>query len=131
MRSKYIINIQDILEHLKSKDTYTIVMMRLSLILEYIIHMIVALQVIQCTWQLLANIHMLTLIITMITIYDIYCLIQSRSITCDSLFGSTMSSLVNSMTKDNLNTNIITYDRNLIITISFMLCYVSKTSLID
>ena len=42
-----------------------------------------------------------------------------------------MYSLVNSMTKDNLNTNIITYDRNLIIMISFMLCYVSKTSLID
>ena len=42
-----------------------------------------------------------------------------------------MSSLVDPMTKDNLNTSIIAHDRNLTIMISFMLCYVSWTSLID
>ena len=41
-----------------------------------------------------------------------------------------MSSLVDPMTRDNLDTNIIAHDWNLIITISFMLCYVSWTSLI-
>ena len=48
-----------------------------------------------------------------------------------SLSESTMSSLVDPMTKDNLDTNIIAHDRNLIIMISFMLCYVSWTSLIQ
>ena len=43
----------------------------------------------------------------LIIVYKIYCLIQSRSMTSASLFGSTMSSLVNSMTRDNLDTNII------------------------
>ena len=52
-----------------------------------------------------------------ITVYKIYCLIQSRSMTYASLFGSTMSSLVDPMTRDNLDTNIIAYDRNLIIMI--------------
>ena len=66
----------------------------------------------------------------MITVYKIYCLIQSRSMTCVSLSGLTMSSLVNPMTRDNLDTNIIAHDRNLIIMISFMLCYVSWTPLI-
>ena len=42
-----------------------------------------------------------------------------------------MSNLVDPMTKDNLDTNIIAHDRNLIIMISFMLCYVSWTSLIS
>ena len=67
----------------------------------------------------------------MTIVYKIHCLIQSRSITCASLFGSTMFSLIDPMTKDNLHTNIIAHDRNLIIMISFMLCYVSWTSLID
>ena len=49
---------------------------------------------------------------------------------CVSLSGLTMSSLAIPMTRDNLNTNIIAHDRNLIIMISFMLCYVSWTSLI-
>ena len=53
----------------------------------------------------------------LITVYKIYFLIQSRSMTCASLSGSTMSSLVDPMTMDNLDTNIITYDRNLIIMI--------------
>ena len=53
----------------------------------------------------------------MITVYKIYCLIQSRSMTCASLSGSTMSNLVNPMTRDNLDTNIIAHDRNLIIMI--------------
>ena len=53
----------------------------------------------------------------MITVYKIYCLIQSRSMTCASLFGSTMSSLVDPMTRDNSDTNIIAHDRNLIIMI--------------
>ena len=51
----------------------------------------------------------------MITFYKIRCLIQSRSMTCSSLFESTMSSLVDPMTRDNLDTNIITRDRNLTI----------------
>ena len=54
----------------------------------------------------------------MITIYKIHYLIQSRSMTCASLPGSTMSSLVDPMKRDNLDTNIIAYDRNLIIMIS-------------
>ena len=58
----------------------------------------------------------------MIKVYKIHCLIQSRSMTCASLSGLTMSSLVDPMTRDNLNTNIIAHDRNLIIMISFMLC---------
>ena len=43
-----------------------------------------------------------------------------------SLSRLTMSSLVNPMTKDNLDTNIISHDWKLIITISlrFPLCYV-------
>ena len=53
----------------------------------------------------------------MITVYKIYCLIQSRSMTCARLFGSTMFSLVDPMTRDNLDTNIIAHDRNLIIMI--------------
>ena len=55
--------------------------------------------------------------ILLITVYKIYCLIQSRSMTCDSLFGSTMSGLVDPMNRDNIDTNIIAYDRNLIIMI--------------
>ena len=42
-----------------------------------------------------------------------------------------MFSLVDPMTRDSLDTNIIAHDRNLIIMISFMLCYMSWTSLID
>ena len=62
----------------------------------------------------------------MITVYKIYYLIQSRSMTCASLSESTMSSLIDRMTRDNLDTNIITHDRNLIIMIplSFPSCYV-------
>ena len=51
----------------------------------------------------------------MITVYKIYCLIQSRSMTCASLSRSIMSSLVDPMTMDNLDPNIIAHDRNLII----------------
>ena len=54
----------------------------------------------------------------LITVYKIYYLIQSRSIACVSLSGSAMSSLVDPMTRDNLDTNIITHDRNLIIMIT-------------
>ena len=53
----------------------------------------------------------------MITVYMIYCLIQSRSMTCASLSGSTMFCLVDPMTRHNLDTYIITHDRNLIIII--------------
>ena len=53
----------------------------------------------------------------MITIYKIYYLIQSRSLTCASLSVSTIPSLVDPMTRDNLDTNIIAHDRNLIIMI--------------
>ena len=45
-----------------------------------------------------------------IPIYKIHFLIQSRSITCASMFESIMSSLVDHMTRDNLDTNIIAYD---------------------
>ena len=66
----------------------------------------------------------------MIIVYKIHYLIQSWSMACTSLSISTMSSLVDPMTRNNLDTNIIAYDRNLIIMISFMLCYASWTSLI-
>ena len=54
----------------------------------------------------------------MITVYKIHCLIQSRSMACASLSESTMSNLVDLMTRDNLDTNIIAHDRNLIIKFS-------------
>ena len=54
----------------------------------------------------------------MITVYKMHYLIQSRSMTYASLSRSTKSSLVDSMTRDNLDTNIIAHDRNLIIKIS-------------
>ena len=54
----------------------------------------------------------------MIIVYKIHCLIQSKSMTYASLSGSTMSSLVDPMTMDNLDTNIIAHDMNLIIMIS-------------
>ena len=62
----------------------------------------------------------------MIIVYKIHCLIQSRSMTCASLFESIMSSLVDPMTTDNLDTKIIAYDRNLIIMIPsrFPSCYI-------
>ena len=62
----------------------------------------------------------------MITIYKIYYLIQSRSMTCASSSRSIMYSLVDPMAKDNLDTNIIVHDRNLIIMIPsrFPSCYV-------
>ena len=53
----------------------------------------------------------------MITVFKIHCLIQSRGMTCASMSESTMSSLVDPMTRDNLDTNIITHDKNLIIMI--------------
>ena len=53
----------------------------------------------------------------MITVYKIYWLIQLRSMICVSLSRSTMSSLVDPMTRDILDTNIMAYHRNLIITI--------------
>ena len=54
----------------------------------------------------------------MIIIYKIHCLIQSKSMTCTSMSGLTMSNLVNPMTRDNLDTKIIAHDRNLIIMIT-------------
>ena len=54
----------------------------------------------------------------MITVYKIHCLIQSRGMTYASMSGFIMSSLINPMTRDNLDTNIIIHDRNLIIMIS-------------
>ena len=54
----------------------------------------------------------------MITVYKIHCLIQSRSMTYASMSGLTMSSLINPMTRDNLDINIIAHDRNLIIMIA-------------
>ena len=62
----------------------------------------------------------------MIIIYKIHYLIQSRSMAYASVSRLTMYSLVNHMTKDNLDTNIIVHETNLIITISsrFPPCYV-------
>ena len=54
----------------------------------------------------------------MIVVYKIHCLIQSRGMTCASLSRLIMFSLVNPMTRDNLDTKIIANDRNLIIMIS-------------
>ena len=54
----------------------------------------------------------------MVIVYKIRCLIQSMSMTCASLFGSIMSNLVDPMTRDDLDTNIIALDRYLIIMIS-------------
>ena len=50
----------------------------------------------------------------MIIVYKIHCLNESRSMKCTSLFGSTMSSLVDPMTRDNLATNIIAHDKILL-----------------
>ena len=62
----------------------------------------------------------------LIIVYKIHYLKQSRSMTSASISGLTMSSLINPMTRGNLDTNIISYDRNLIIMISsrFPSCYV-------
>ena len=54
----------------------------------------------------------------MITVYKIQCMIKSRSMTCSSPSRSTMSSFIDPVTRDNLETNIIAHDRNLIIMIS-------------
>ena len=53
----------------------------------------------------------------MIKVNKIHYLIQSRSMTGASLFGLTTLSLFNPITRDNLDTNIIAHDRNLIIMI--------------
>ena len=53
----------------------------------------------------------------MITVSKIHCLIQSMSMTSASLSRSTKSNLVDDMTRDNLDTNIIVHDMNLIIMI--------------
>ena len=53
----------------------------------------------------------------MIKDYKIHCLIKSRSMTYASLSGSTMSSLVDPMTMDNLDSNVLAHDKNLIIMI--------------
>ena len=50
----------------------------------------------------------------MIIVYKIHCLIQSRSMTYASLSKPTMFSIVDPMTRDNLDTNIIAHDKNLI-----------------
>ena len=62
----------------------------------------------------------------MIIVYKIYYLIQSRSMICVSLSGLIMSSLIDLVTRDTLDTNVIAHDKNLIIMISsrFLLCYV-------
>ena len=53
-----------------------------------------------------------------IIVYKIHYLIQSRGMACASLFGLIMSNFVNPITMDNLDTNIIAHNRNLIIMIS-------------
>ena len=54
----------------------------------------------------------------LIIVHKIHYLIKLRSMTYTSISELTMSSLVDPMTRDNLDTNIITHDRNLIIMIS-------------
>ena len=54
----------------------------------------------------------------MITVYKIHYFIQLRSMTYTSMSGLTMYSLINPITRDNLYTNIIAHDKNLIIMIS-------------
>ena len=54
----------------------------------------------------------------MITVCKIHYLIQSRSMAYATLSILTMFGLVNPMTRDNLDTNIIAHDRNLIIMIT-------------
>ena len=54
----------------------------------------------------------------LIIVHKIHYLIKLRSMTYTSLSELTISSLVDPMTRDNLDTNIITHDRNLIIMIS-------------
>ena len=54
----------------------------------------------------------------MITVYKTHYLKQSRSMTCASLSGLTMSSLIDPVNRDNLDTNVISHDRNRIIMIS-------------
>ena len=53
-----------------------------------------------------------------IVVYKNQYLIQSKSMACASLFGSTMSNLVDPMTNDNLDTNIIAYKINLVIMVT-------------
>ena len=50
----------------------------------------------------------------MIIVYKIHCLIKSRSMTYASLSKPTMFSIVDPMTMDNLDTNIIAHNKNLI-----------------
>ena len=57
------------------------------------------------------------------TIYETNCLIKSRSTTCASLSESTMSILVEPMTRDHLDTNTNTHDKNSIILISIMISF--------
>ena len=54
----------------------------------------------------------------MIVVYKIHCLIQSRNMIGASLSGSTMSSLIDPMTRDDLDTNIIAHEMNFIIMIT-------------
>ena len=54
----------------------------------------------------------------MITVYKTCRLIKSRSMTCASMSGLTISSLVDPMTRDNLDTNIIEHEMNLIIMVT-------------
>ena len=62
----------------------------------------------------------------MLSEYEIIRLIKSKSIICASLSELTMSNLVNSMTKDILDINIITHNEYFIIMITswIPLCYV-------
>ena len=80
---------------------------------------------------ILASIHMSTLIMTMIIVYETNCLIKLRSTTCVSLSRSTISSLVDPMTRDHLDTNIITHDRNFIVMISIMISFLLCLCIMD
>ena len=118
MKSKHIISIQYILENLKSNDTCTIAIYDETItdIIDNPYHCLIIGHPMYLT-TLRKHLHVNSNHL-MLTVCEIHCLVQLRSITCASLSGSPMSILVDPMTRDCLDTHIITHDRNLIIMIS-------------
>ena len=98
MKSKYRISIQDILEHPKSNDTCTIAMMRLPSTFNRLSIWLSHGRSSMNFATLSKNPHVNSNYL-MIIVYKINFLIQSRGMTCSSLSGSTMSSLIDPMTR--------------------------------
>ena len=116
MKSKHIISIQDILENLKSNDNCIIAIYDETItdIIDNTYDCLIIGHSMYLT-TLSKHLHVNNL---MLTVCEIHCLVQLKSITCASLSGSPMSILVDPMTRECLDTNIIIHDRNLIIMIS-------------